>query len=112
MVVSVSDPFFVKSDRLLVLQLSFHFRCMWEYTTPSHGLPIGAFFRGESARNAYGKNDDYSIRKGNSTVVLWREETDRERTRIADLQADAEHTERQMTRLQMELEQARRPWWR
>src|SRR4051794_31232908 len=42
---------------------------MWEYTTPSHGLPIGAFFRGESARNAYGKNDDYSIRKGNSTVV-------------------------------------------
>src|SRR3954452_10880971 len=43
---------------------------MWEYTTPSHGLPIGAFFRGESARNAYGKNDDYSIRKRNSTVVI------------------------------------------
>src|SRR4051812_47518247 len=45
---------------------------MWEYTTPSHGLPIGAFFRGESARNAYRKNDDYSITKRNSTVVLSR----------------------------------------
>ena len=43
---------------------------MWEYTTPSHGLPIGAFFRGESARNAYRRNEDYSITKGNSTVVL------------------------------------------
>src|SRR4051812_30874845 len=43
---------------------------MWEYTTPSHGLPIGAFFRGESARNAYRKNDDYSITKGPATVVL------------------------------------------
>src|SRR3954447_22751322 len=53
----------------LVLQLSFHFRCMWEYTTSSHGLPIGAFFRGESARNAYRRNEDYSITKGNSTVV-------------------------------------------
>ena len=37
---------------------------------------------------------------------LWREEADRERARIANLQADAEHTEREMTRLQMELEQA------
>src|SRR3954462_6443542 len=70
MVVSVSDPFFVKSDRLLVLQLSFHFRCMWEYTTSAHGLPIGAFFRGESARNAYRRNEDYSITKRSSTVVL------------------------------------------
>ena len=43
---------------------------MWEYTTPSHGLPIGAFFRGEAARNAYRRNEDYSIKKGNSTVVL------------------------------------------
>src|SRR3954465_14197207 len=43
---------------------------MWEYTTPSHGLPIGAFFRGESARNTYRRNEDYSITKGNSTVVL------------------------------------------
>src|SRR3954452_14182591 len=42
---------------------------MWEYTTPSHGLPIGAFFRGESARNAYRRNEDYSITKGSSTVV-------------------------------------------
>src|SRR3954451_11586591 len=49
---------------------TFHFRCMWEYTTPSHGLPIGAFFRGESARNTYRRNEDYSITKGNSTVVL------------------------------------------
>src|SRR3954447_17271287 len=54
----------------LVLQLSFHFRCMWEYTTSAHGLPIGAFFRGKSARNAYRRNEDYSITKGNSTVVL------------------------------------------
>jgi hypothetical protein len=43
---------------------------------------------------------------------LWREEADRERARIANMQADAEHTEREMTRLQTELEQARRPWWR
>ena len=43
---------------------------------------------------------------------LWREEADRERARIANLQADAEHTERDMTRLRTELEQARRPWWR
>jgi DNA repair exonuclease SbcCD ATPase subunit len=42
---------------------------------------------------------------------LWREEADRERARIANLQADAEHTERDMTRLRTELEQARRPWW-
>src|SRR4051812_36402919 len=46
---------------------------MWEYTTPSHGLPIGAFFRGESARNTYRRNEDYSITKGNSTVVLGRD---------------------------------------
>jgi chromosome segregation ATPase len=43
---------------------------------------------------------------------LWREEADRERARIANLQADAEHTEREMARLRAELEQARRPWWR
>jgi chromosome segregation ATPase len=43
---------------------------------------------------------------------LWRDETDRERARIANLQADAEHTEREMARLRAELEQARRPWWR
>jgi chromosome segregation ATPase len=43
---------------------------------------------------------------------LWREEADRERARIANLQADAEHTERDMARLRAELEQARRPWWR
>jgi hypothetical protein len=30
---------------------------------------------------------------------LWRDETDRERARIANLQADAEHTEREMARL-------------
>jgi hypothetical protein len=58
------------SGRALILQLSFYFRCMWKYTTPFHGLPIGAFFRGKSARDAYRKNDDYSITKGNSTVVL------------------------------------------
>jgi hypothetical protein len=43
---------------------------------------------------------------------LWREEADRERARIANMQADAEHTEREMARLGAELEQARRPWWR
>jgi uncharacterized coiled-coil DUF342 family protein len=43
---------------------------------------------------------------------LWREETDRERARIANLQADTEHTEREMVRLRTELDQARRPWWR
>jgi chromosome segregation ATPase len=43
---------------------------------------------------------------------LWHEETDRERTRIANMQADGEHTEREVTRLRAELEQARRPWWR
>ncbi len=42
---------------------------------------------------------------------LWREEADRERVRIANLQADTEHTEREMARLRAELEQARRPWW-
>lgn len=30
---------------------------------------------------------------------LWRDETDRERARIANLQADAEHTEREMARV-------------
>ena len=43
---------------------------------------------------------------------LWHEETDRERARIANMQADNEHTEREMARLRAELEQARRPWWR
>jgi uncharacterized coiled-coil DUF342 family protein len=43
---------------------------------------------------------------------LWREEADRERARIANLQADTERTEREMARLRAELEQARRPWWR
>jgi chromosome segregation ATPase len=43
---------------------------------------------------------------------LWREEADRERARIANLQADTEHTEREMVRLRTELDQARRPWWR
>ena len=42
---------------------------------------------------------------------LWRDEADRERARIANLQADAEHTERDMTRLRTELGQERRPWW-
>src|SRR3954463_14172596 len=41
---------------------------------------------------------------------LWREEADRERARTANLQADAEHTERELARLRAELEQARRPW--
>jgi DNA repair exonuclease SbcCD ATPase subunit len=52
------------------------------------------------------------LERSRQDAGLWREETDRERARIANLQADAEHTEREMTRLQMELEQARRPWWR
>jgi chromosome segregation ATPase len=43
---------------------------------------------------------------------LRREEAERERARIADMQTDTEHTEREMARLQAELEQARRPWWR
>ena len=43
---------------------------------------------------------------------LWREEADRERAHIANLQADTEHTEREIARLKGELEQARRPWWR
>jgi chromosome segregation ATPase len=43
---------------------------------------------------------------------LWREEADRKRAGIANLQADAEHTERDMARLKAEVEQARRPWWR
>jgi hypothetical protein len=43
---------------------------------------------------------------------LWREEADRERARIANLQVDAEHTEREMARLRAELEQAQQPWWR
>ena len=43
---------------------------------------------------------------------LWREEADRERARIANMQTDAEHTEREMARLRAELERARRPWWR
>ena len=46
---------------------------------------------------------------------LWREETDRERARIANMQTDNEHTEREMARLRAELdqaEQARRRWWR
>jgi predicted RNase H-like nuclease (RuvC/YqgF family) len=43
---------------------------------------------------------------------LWRKEADRERARIVNMQADPEHTEREIARLQAELEQARRPWWR
>src|SRR4051794_32219865 len=43
---------------------------------------------------------------------LWREEADRERARVANMQADAEHIERDMARLQAELKQAHRPWWR
>ena len=43
---------------------------------------------------------------------LWREEADRERVRSANLQADTEHTEREMVQLRTELDQARRPWWR
>jgi chromosome segregation ATPase len=43
---------------------------------------------------------------------LWREEADRERARIANMQTDTEHTERELARLRVELEQARRPWWR
>jgi chromosome segregation ATPase len=42
---------------------------------------------------------------------LWREEADRERARIANMQADAEHTDREMARLRTEIEQARRPLW-
>jgi chromosome segregation ATPase len=54
------------------------------------------------------------LERSRQDAGLWRDETDRERARIANLQADAEHTEREMTRLQMELkqaEQARRRWW-
>jgi chromosome segregation ATPase len=43
---------------------------------------------------------------------LWREEADRERARIANMQTDTEHTDREMARLKAELEQARRSWWR
>jgi chromosome segregation ATPase len=43
---------------------------------------------------------------------LWREEADRERARIINLQADAEHTERETAHLRAELEQAPRSWWR
>jgi hypothetical protein len=43
---------------------------------------------------------------------LWREEADRERARIANMQTDNEHTEQEMARLRAELEQARRSWWR
>ena len=32
--------------------------------------------------------------------------------RIANLQADAQHIEREMAQLRTELEQALRPWWR
>src|SRR3954453_22736881 len=58
------------NGQALILQLSFHFRCMWEYTIPAHELPIGDFFRGESAQKAYRRKEDYSATKGNSTVVL------------------------------------------
>jgi hypothetical protein len=50
---------------------------------------------------------------------LWREEANRERARIANMQIDAEHTEHELARLQAELEReraelarARQPWWR
>jgi chromosome segregation ATPase len=52
------------------------------------------------------------LERARQDAGLWREEADRERARIANLQADAEHTERDMARLKAEVEQARRPWWR
>ena len=52
------------------------------------------------------------LERARQDAGLWREETDHERARIANLQADTEHTEREMARLKAELEQARRPWWR
>jgi chromosome segregation ATPase len=54
------------------------------------------------------------LERARQDAGLWREETDRERARIANMQADAEHTEREMTRLRDKLEQAeqaRRRWW-
>ena len=51
------------------------------------------------------------LERARQDAGLWREETDRERARIANMQADAEHTERELTRLRVEREQARRPWW-
>jgi hypothetical protein len=52
------------------------------------------------------------VDRARQDAVLWREEADRERTRIANMQADAEHTKQEMARLRTELEQVRRPWWR
>jgi hypothetical protein len=59
------------------------------------------------------------LERSRQDAGLWREETDRERARIANMQTDSEHTEREMvqlraelTRLRAELKQARRPWWR
>jgi chromosome segregation ATPase len=39
-------------------------------------------------------------------------ELDQDRARIADLKAEGEHQAREIDRLSVELEQARRPWWR
>jgi len=52
------------------------------------------------------------LERSRQDAGLWREEADRERARIANMQTDTEHTEREMARLQAELAQARRPWWR
>jgi chromosome segregation ATPase len=41
---------------------------------------------------------------------LWREEADRERARIANMQTGTEHTEQEMARLRTKIEQARWPW--
>jgi hypothetical protein len=51
------------------------------------------------------------LERARQDADLWREEADRERTRIANMQTDTEHTEQEMARLRVELEQARRPWW-
>ena len=46
------------------------------------------------------------LERSRQDAGLWREEPDRERARIANLQTDTEHIEREMARLQAELEQA------
>ena len=51
------------------------------------------------------------LERARQDAGLWREEADRERARVANIQADAEHTAREMARLTAELEQARRRWW-
>jgi multidrug resistance efflux pump len=52
------------------------------------------------------------LNRARQDAGLWREEANRERARIANMQTDTEHTEQEMARLRAELEQARRPWWR